>query len=218
MPTIDKLLLVAAAAVVVFVANVQVRADHTEAKKFTNFGVVPDVIDAVPRKLLKIEYASGAKLKEGNELTPTVVKDRPNKISFSEESDSLYTLVFLDADVPSRNDSARHEILHWLVVNIPGKKVLEKGVEHVGYIGSGPPQGSGLHRYVMLVYKQPGQLTLTEPKITATQFGWRPMFNVRNFAKKYNLGQPVAANFYRAMYDSYVPTLHAQFTDLPRGK
>ena len=34
------------------------------------------------------------------------------------------------------------QVLHWLVVNIPGCDV-SKGDEHVEFIGSGPPEGTG---------------------------------------------------------------------------
>lgn len=48
----------------------------------------------------------------------------------------------LDPDAPSRENPEFREILHWLVVNIPGNEV-NKGKVITEYIGSGPPQGSG---------------------------------------------------------------------------
>lgn len=35
-------------------------------------------------------------------------------------------------------------------------------------------------------------------------------FSVKKFADKYNLGNPVAGNFYQAQFDEYVTQLHAQ--------
>lgn len=32
------------------------------------------------------------------------------------------------------------------------------------------------------------------------------------FVTKYNLGDPIAGNFYQAQYDDYVPILHAQLS------
>ena len=55
----------------------------------------------------------------------------------------------LDPDAPSRADPKFREWRHWLVVNIPGSDVA-KGEEVAAYIGSGPPEGTGLHRYVYL--------------------------------------------------------------------
>lgn len=50
----------------------------------------------------------------------------------------------------------------------------------------------GLHRYVLLVYKQKGEITETE---------WdnknRASWSVANFAKKHDLGDPVAGNFFQ---------------------
>ena len=54
---------------------------------------------------------------------------------------------------------------HWLVGNIPGSDV-SKGDVLSGYIGSGPPEGTGIHRYVYVVYKQPGKLSFDEKVLT----------------------------------------------------
>ena len=53
---------------------------------------------------------------------------------------------------------------HWLVVNIPGSDV-SKGEVLSGYIGSGPPEGTGIHRYVYILYKQPGKLNFDESRL-----------------------------------------------------
>lgn len=38
----------------------------------------------------------------------------------------------------------------------------------------------------------------------------REKFSIAKFALKYNLGNPVAGNFYQAQYDDYVPVLYKQ--------
>lgn len=38
----------------------------------------------------------------------------------------------------------------------------------------------------------------------------RAKFSIAKFALKYNLGNPVAGNFYEAQYDDYVPLLYKQ--------
>jgi hypothetical protein len=40
----------------------------------------------------------------------------------------------------------------------------------------------------------------------------RGKFSIRNFAKKYNLGNPIAGNFYQAQWDDYVPKLYEQLS------
>ncbi|PSN41660.1 OV-16 antigen [Blattella germanica] len=67
----------------------------------------------------------------------------------------------------------------------------------------------GLHRYVFLVYKQPGKITYDEPRIDNRTRATRLKFSTRQLVKKYNLGDPLAGNFYQAQYDDYVPIFHS---------
>lgn len=85
-------------------------------------------------------------------MTPTQVKDKPT-LDWDAKDDEFYTLLFVDPDAPSRAVPAYREVRHWSIVNIPGKNV-DKGETIVEFIGSGPPQNTGLHRYIFLVFKQ----------------------------------------------------------------
>lgn len=79
------------------------------------------------------------------------------------------------------------------------------------YVGSGPPEGTGPHRYVYLVYKQPGKITDSEHGHLTNRSGEkRGGWSVAKFAKKHNLGTPVAGNLFLAEYDEYVPELYKQ--------
>lgn len=68
----------------------------------------------------------------------------------------------------------------------------------------------GLHRYVFLIYKQPSKLTFDELRLTNTSGDNRGCFKIQKFVEKYNLGAPVAGNFYQAEWDAYVPLLYKQ--------
>uniref|UniRef100_A0A2M3Z9F2 Putative phosphatidylethanolamine-binding protein n=1 Tax=Anopheles braziliensis TaxID=58242 RepID=A0A2M3Z9F2_9DIPT len=178
------------------------------AKNMEKHEVVPDVIPVAPTALAKVSYLSGAVVSEGNVLTPTQVKDVPT-VEWNAEGDALYTLCMTDPDAPSRKEPTYREWHHWLVGNIPGGDVA-KGETLSAYVGSGPPAGTGLHRYVFLVYKQNGKLTFDEPRLTNTSGDNRGGFAIRKFAEKYKLGNPVAGNFYQAEWDDYVPLLYKQ--------
>uniref|UniRef100_A0A4D5R8Y4 Phosphatidylethanolamine-binding protein 1 n=1 Tax=Scolopendra viridis TaxID=118503 RepID=A0A4D5R8Y4_SCOVI len=171
-------------------------------------GVVPDVIDKAPADKAEIKYGSH-ELKMGNVLTPTQVKDKPTYIHYPTEPGKLYTLCMTDPDAPSRKDPKFREWHHWLVVNIPETDV-SKGETLSDYIGSGPPKGTGLHRYVYLVFKQPDKLKCNEPRLTNRSGDKRGNFKIKDFAKKYNLGNPIAGNLYQAEWDDYVPKLYEQ--------
>ena len=60
-----------------------------------------------------------------------------------------------------------------------------------------------------LVYKQPGRLTCDEPRQQLSGTG-RNNTKAAAFVAKYNLGSPVAGNFYQAEWDDYVPKLYAK--------
>lgn len=95
-------------------------------------------------------------------------------------------------------------------MNIPGNSI-ESGNTLAEYIGAGPPENTGLHRYVFLVYLQDGQVSdYNIGHLTNTSPAGRPMFRAQKFADRHQLGAPVAGNFFEAEYDSYVPTLQRQ--------
>ncbi|CAK1590510.1 unnamed protein product [Parnassius mnemosyne] len=150
----------------------------------------------------KITYPSGVEVEEGNEITPTQAKDQPT-VSWDTEQNAFYTIVMTDPDARIR------EWQHWLVGNVPGSDV-SKGDVLSAHVGAGPTLGTGLHRYVFLVYKQPDKIEFDEERLTNTSAKGRDGFSIAKFAEKYNLGNPVAGNFYQAPYDDYVPLLHKQ--------
>ncbi|KAL7014700.1 hypothetical protein ACKWTF_016076 [Chironomus riparius] len=183
---------------------------YTPVRKmpFKKHEVVPDVIPTAPTNVAKVDYVSGVSANLGNVLTPTQVKDAPT-VDWDAEADAFYTLCMTDPDAPSRQNPEYREWHHWLIGNIPGKNI-SKGEVLSDYVGSGPPEKTGLHRYIFLVFKQSGKLTFDEPRLTNRSADNRGCFKIQKFADKYNLGVPVAGNFYQAEWDTYVPELYKQ--------
>ncbi|EDV43704.1 uncharacterized protein Dana_GF16396 [Drosophila ananassae] len=178
------------------------------AEVFAANGVVPDVISEAPSQLLKVTYKNGLVAKDGVELTPTQVKDQPN-VEWDAQPGEFYTLIMTDPDAPSRAEPKFREFKHWVLVNIAGND-LASGEQIAGYVGSGPPKGTGLHRYVFLLYKQSGKLEFDEERVSNKSTKDRPKFSAAKFAEKHELGKPIAGTFYQAQYDDYVPILHQQ--------
>lgn len=145
------------------------------------------------------------------EFTPTQVKEKPH-VEWPAEPNDYYSLILTDPDAPSRTDPKFREFKHWVVVNIPGNDVAS-GDALAEYVGSGPPKDTGLHRYVFLLYKQPGKLQFDGPRISNKSRNTRPKFHVARFAEHHQLGNPVAGTFYQAQYDDYVPILHKQMSE-----
>lgn len=182
--------------------------EHLSLNRFVEAKIVPDVISKKPKYVAEIRYNSSV-VNMGNQLTPTKVKDPPTYLNWPTEENALYTLCLTDPDAPSRANPKYREWHHWLVVNIPGTNISE-GYTLSEYVGAGPPQGTGLHRYVYLIYKQPDMLSFDEKKLTNTSGDHRGNFKIANFAKKYNYGNPLAGNYFEAKWDEYVPKLYEQ--------
>lgn len=163
--------------------------------------VTTDFLNQTLTEHLKINYGS-EEVYMGNELTPTMVKNPP-AVTWNANKTTYYTLLMIDPDAPSRDDPKFSEVNHWLVGNILGLD-LANGDTITEYLGSGPPKGTGFHRYIFLLYKQKQRHVFDEPRTTKTSRAHRFNFSAKKFARKYNLEDPVAGNFFRAQWDSYV--------------
>ncbi|KAF5283754.1 hypothetical protein FQR65_LT02648 [Abscondita terminalis] len=173
--------------------------------------IVPDVIDEAPVDLATIKYSSGVEVSCGNRLTPKDVCDCPS-ITWCSEVTNYYTVCMTDPDAPSRRNPKFREWHHWLLVNIPGN-LVNLGETLSEYIGSAPPYGTGLHRYVFLVYKQPMKMAFDEERLSNKSSRNRAQFRIKKFAEKYKFGNPVAGNYFKAKYDPYVLFINKQLSD-----
>ncbi|CDW56832.1 phosphatidylethanolamine binding protein [Trichuris trichiura] len=196
---------------------------------FINYGVIPDVIDKAPRQLLKVVFDESVNCTLGNILTPSDVRHAPHVLTWNAYMNQLYTLLMTDPDAPSRDNPINREFLHWLVVNIPMNHI-SSGDTVAQYVGSGPPQGTGLHRYVFTVYLQKSRL-FPNPEACFDKIA-RRKWSTRNFAEENYLGQPEAGNFFQvfyfylncfhngkanlfqAEYDDHVPAVQEQLNQL----
>ncbi|XP_036688014.1 phosphatidylethanolamine-binding protein 1-like [Balaenoptera musculus] len=169
-------------------------------------------VDERPQHPLQVKYG-GVEVDElGKVLTPTQVKNRPTSIAWDGlDPGKLYTLVLTDPDAPSRKDPKYREWHHFLVVNMKGNDT-SSGTVLSYHVGSGPPKGTGLHRYIWLVYEQDRPLKCDEPILSNRSEDHRGKFKVANFRKKYELGAPVAGTCYQAEWDDYVPKLYEQLS------
>ncbi|KAG5463824.1 MAG: protein D1, partial [Olpidium bornovanus] len=111
-------------------------------------------------------------------------------VTFSSSGPGTYTLVMTDPDAPSRKDPKFGEWRHWVVTDITGGDV-KNGKILTSYHGPAPPAGSGKHRYVFLLFKQPEGVQFKPfPEE-------RPHFKARDFMKQHNLS-PIGATFFES--------------------
>nr|XP_056715626.1 phosphatidylethanolamine-binding protein 1-like [Euleptes europaea] len=166
--------------------------------------------DERPAQPLRVRYGALELEELGQALTPTQVQNCPTSIAWNGcDPHKLYTVILTDLDVPSRANPKMREWHHFLVTNMKGNDI-SSGCILSDYVGSAPAKGTGLHRYVWLVYEQPQRLTCDEPVLNNISAAKRENFRAASFRKKYKLGPPVAGVCYQAEWDSFVPKIYEQ--------
>ncbi|KAJ9546105.1 hypothetical protein OSB04_025812 [Centaurea solstitialis] len=164
-------------------------------------------------------YYGTNKLVNGRELNASMVKATP-RVLIGGEADELYTLVMIDPDAPNPNEPLLKELVSWslslslsnfnvfiqrladtsnpdTIVTLtlwsdrdrhPGGKSCAEGTEFISY--EGPNPHIGIHRYMLLLYKQRNSLN------DVGKLESRVHFRVRAFAREHNLGNPVGIAYY----------------------
>ena len=173
--------------------------------------VVSDDIDQ-----LQVEYEGGVKVASlGQELKPAQCLQLPRITYPGAVGAAFYTLVLTDPDAPSREAPTMKEWLHLKIGNIKGE-ALQKGelgkdaVTVWEYIGPAPPEGSGLHRYVFILYKQKGKQSkesFGSPK--GRTANGRGRQSISAWAKNKGLGNAVALQAFQAQWDESVAGTYA---------
>lgn len=177
--------------------------------KWRRYHILPEVIELCPKHEMEVSYGPDAVVSLGNILTPHQVQDLPTFTTWPFIREKFYTLLLMDADVPVRENPMCRSWLNWLVVNIPNIEIT-KGEIIAEYVGACPQKGTGLHRYIFLVYEQSDKVTFMEQKLSKHTAEGRGKFSSFHFSEKYNFQRPVAGNFFRAQWDHAVPAIQNQ--------
>ena len=181
-------------------------------EEFQKSQIVPDVVAKAPGSQLDVLFDCGS-IDLGNTFTALQVRNRPTVSWKNAKPNELYTLIMTDPGAIEGRNQNDKEWHHWIVGNIPGNDV-DKGDILTSFFPSGPPKGSGVHRYVFLFYKQSGKLDFkNQIKLGAYQIDGRYPFSTLDFAKKHNLGEAVAGNYYLTSWDESVEELFKLIND-----
>lgn len=177
--------------------------------------IVPQAINLPPNCQVNVTWDGMRSAAFGNEITPTQVQNRP-RVTWTTEMGALYTLLMVDLD----GGSTLGQVRQWLVVNIPGNNLLE-GQIITPYLGGLPPQNTGFHKFVFVVFKQCNQTTqdfssfYTAPANKFACFNTRSMFDAKLFQTNYKLKE-VATNWFISQFETFVNTQLANIPTSPQ--
>ncbi|CAE6517098.1 unnamed protein product [Rhizoctonia solani] len=172
--------------------------------QFQNAKLTPDPITTFsPTALLGVTYGSSA-IDAGKPQTVDAVKPQP-KLTLTPVTDSsdvtasgTYTVAMIDADYVGASQ-AEGQTRHWLVNGVkatgtsaPWTLDTNAGTNITVYGGPFPAEGSGAHRYMLLVLAQPS--TFSAP---ATPAANSPIekFDFEAYVKSAGLGNIVAGSY-----------------------
>ncbi|KMZ56421.1 Protein HEADING DATE 3B [Zostera marina] len=158
--------------------------------------VIGDVVDPFTTSVsMKIKYGDRGIVITGCEFKPSVLSTHPIVRVGGEDLRNFFTLVMVDPDAPNPSNPTLREYLHWLVTDIP--ETLDSSYGRVETIYESPLPEVGVHRFVFVLYKQLGRQT-----VAPADNMFRQNFSTREFAINYNLGSPVAVEYYNSRRES----------------
>ena len=123
-----------------------------------------------------------------NFFTPEQTQDIPFVSFKGLATNKLYTLIMTDPNAVGGN------YIHWLIVNIDDSN-LNNGKPLLQYKGPAPPQGSGMHNYIFLLYEQPETILLDTMTENERQI------DLNNLLEKLGLNQ--VNPIYTVKFESY---------------
>ncbi|XP_020187482.1 protein FLOWERINGUS T 1 [Aegilops tauschii subsp. strangulata] len=153
----------------------------------TRAQIVGDVLDPFVSSVPLTVMYDGRPVFNGMEFRSPAVSLKPNVEIGGDDFRVAYTLVMVDPDAPNPSNPTLREYLHWMVTDIPSSTNDSFGKEVVPYESPSPTMG--IHRMVLVLYQQLGRGTVFAPQA-------RQSFNSRSFARRFNLGKPVAAVYF----------------------
>lgn len=155
--------------------------------------IVPGVIDHVTDEVNMSVFFGDKQVTNAQQVTLDDLATEPRISLAGHARTDVFTVIMVDPDMPSPHNPKYKDTLCWMVNNVKGSD-FEHGDFTVEYMA--PEPGQGKHRYVILLFKQPGSaFRKFEPPSV------RVNFQTKQWAKEHGLGDPVAALFVTAQHD-----------------
>jgi hypothetical protein len=176
---------------------------------FKNAGLVPDLLPSLnPSALMTVTFPAVGPISPGQNLSMQQVATAP-AVTITPANSSVpttgnFTLMMVDSFPFGRNES-NNQILHWLANSAslqsdssayPALNVsTSRGLVVTNYVSPAPPVGSGIHRYVIMLFPQPGSFS-PPANLSTANVGIDLNFHLKDYISSSKLGQPIAATFF----------------------
>jgi phosphatidylethanolamine-binding protein (PEBP) family uncharacterized protein len=156
------------------------------------------------RNNLIIKY-DNVQVKQGNYIDMNRFINKPT-IYYPYIKNIYYSLLMVDIDAPTKSKPIYKYWIHWMIGNIYSSTQIHNndnliynniyGLSIIDYMSPTPQKGTGPHRYVFLLYKQPYKLNYNY------EYPSRKKFNVKEYANKYNL-ELLNIVYFKCEYSKY---------------
>src|SRR6266566_4749399 len=176
---------------------------------FKSSVLVPDLLPSFnPSALMTVTFPGVGPISPGQNLSMQQTATRPG-VTITPANSSVpttgnFTLMMVDAFAVGTNQSNR-QILHLLGNSAalqsdslprPSLNVsTDRGLVVTNYVPPQPPVGTGLHRYVILLFPQPPSFS-PPANLSSPNVGIDLYFHLKDYISSSNLGQPIAGMFF----------------------
>jgi phosphatidylethanolamine-binding protein len=176
---------------------------------FKTSNVVPDLLSSFnPSAIMNVAFPGVGLISPGQNLSMQQVATAPN-VTITPANSSVpttgnFTLMMVDAAAIGTNDS-KGVVLHWLANTAtlktdsspcPSLDVSTNGgVVVTNYVSPAPPVGTGVHRYVILLFPQPSSFSPPANQ-SSPNLGVDIDFQFTEYISSSHLPQPIAGMFF----------------------
>ncbi|KAJ0299130.1 hypothetical protein COL516b_009382 [Colletotrichum fioriniae] len=185
---------------------------------FMEAGIVPDVMGSFDPM---VSFYAGYKASDGDKAllmpgTKLKMKETKFPFEFSVENimkarnvtrNSRFVLYMIGPDSPTRESPTERNMRHYLAGNFTLEQTKSEVLASAmimknstpafnDYMAPEPKAGSGMHRYVYLLYVQPEKLNKMGFDAMGVDKMNRKNFNISQFRKQAGLGRPIGATYF----------------------
>ncbi|KAF8492824.1 phosphatidylethanolamine-binding protein [Russula emetica] len=176
---------------------------------FKTSNVVPDLLSSFnPSATMNVAFPGVGLISPGQNLSMQQVATAPN-VTITPANSSVpttgnFTLMMVDAAAIGTNDS-NGVVLHWLANSAtlktsssacPSLNVsTDGGLVVTNYVSPAPPVGTGVHRYVILLFPQPSSFSPPANQ-SSPDLGVDIDFQFTEYISSSHLPQPIAGMFF----------------------